>query len=256
MFYHMKEPSWPEWYEDIFCYAKQVLMHCDSSRCRSIMYIGVTCSLLFLRGLKGRYKDIRMSYISMILAYQQEHNDLAQLPNHLKTLTLFQTLTDANYGGMARDIATTSQALQISTNTPPSGTSGEDFAIHTQGFVAMTANLQGKCSGNMRGPCSPLHAAPNAACSACRHSAAPRQSCHQGTCDACGQWGHPTNACDKVGAWAFLCWYHRDRTNTAIIEEAECVWVEKNKPYLRDKEDTPKKISTRTVNGWVSVRTK
>jgi hypothetical protein len=27
-----------------------------------------------------------------------------------------------------------------------------------------------------------------------------------------------------------------------MIEEAERAWVEKNKPYLCDKEDTPKKI--------------
>ncbi len=94
----------------------------------------------------------------------------------------------------------------------------------------------------MRGPCGPPRAAPKAALSKCRSSAAPRQSCHQGTCDACGQWGHPENACNKVGAWAFLLWYHRDCTKTAMIEEAERVWVVKNKPYLHEKEDTPKKV--------------
>ena len=178
----------------------------------------------------------------MILAYQQEHGESAQLPTHLMTLALVQTLTDVNYGRMAPDIATTSWALRILTNTPLSGTSGEDFTIHTQGFVAMKAELQGNCGGNTRGPCGPLRAAPNAALSARRRSAAPRQSCHQGTCNACGQWGHLANACNKVGAWAFLRWYHRDRTNIAMIEEAERAWVEKNKPYLRDKEETPKKI--------------
>ncbi len=89
----------------------------------------MTCSLLFLRGLQVRNKDIGMSYISMILAYQQEHGELAQLLNHLTTLALTQTLADANYGGMAWDIATTSRALRISTNTPPSRMSSEDFAI-------------------------------------------------------------------------------------------------------------------------------
>jgi hypothetical protein len=177
----------------------------------------------------------------MILAYQQEHGESAQLPNHLKTLTLAQTLADANYGGTAWDIATTSRAVRISSDTPPSGTSGEDFAICTQGFVAIKAELKGNCLGNMLGPCGPPRAAPNAVLSNCRHSAAPRGSCHQGTCDACGQWGHLANACYKVSAWAFLHWYHRDRTNTAMFEEAERAWVEKNKPHLRDKEDTPKK---------------
>jgi hypothetical protein len=143
---------------------------------------------------------------------------------------------------MAWDIATTSRALWISTNTPASSRLGEDFAIHTQGFIAMKAELQGNCSGNTRGPCGPPRAAPNVALSKRRYSDAPRQSHHQWTCNACGQWGHSANAYDKVGAWAFLGWYHRDRTNVAMIEEAERVWVEKNKPYLRDKEDTPKKI--------------
>jgi hypothetical protein len=149
MFDLTKKPSWLEWHDDIFCYAKCVLMHCDLSRYRSTTYTGVTCSLLFMRGLQGRYKDIRTSYISMILAYQQKHSQSAQLPNHLKTLPLAQTLADVNYGGMAWDTAT-SWTLQISTNIPPSSASGEDFAIHTQGFVAMKAALQGNCGGNMR----------------------------------------------------------------------------------------------------------
>ncbi len=75
----------------------------------------------------------------MIIAYQQEHREPAQLPNHLKTLALAQTLVDANYGRMAQNIATTSRAVQILTATPPSSMSDEDIAIHTQGFVAMKA---------------------------------------------------------------------------------------------------------------------
>jgi hypothetical protein len=61
MFNLTKESSWPEWHDDIFCYAKRVLMHCNLSHYLSTMYTRVTCSLLFLRGLHGRYKDIGMS---------------------------------------------------------------------------------------------------------------------------------------------------------------------------------------------------
>jgi hypothetical protein len=157
-----------------FAMQKCVLMHCNLSCYRSKTYTRVTCSLLFLHGLQGRYKDVGMSYISMILAYQQEHGESAQLANHLKTLALAQALVDANYGRMAQDIATTSRALRISTNTPPSSTSREDFAIHTQDFVAMKTELQGNCCGNTHGPRGPLHAALNAALSEHRCSAAPR----------------------------------------------------------------------------------
>jgi hypothetical protein len=204
------------------------------------MYSKVTCSLLFLHGLQGHFKDLGTSYISMILAYQQEHSEAAQLPHHLRILTLAQTLAEANYGGMARDIVMHSQASRVSTGTTLGDKSGNDFAIHTQGFVAMKAKLQGNCNGNTRGPCGPPRAAPNAALSNHRCSAALRQACYQGTCDACGQWGHLANTCNKVGAWAFLRRYHRDCSNTAMIKEAERAWVEKNKPYLRDM--TPKKV--------------
>jgi hypothetical protein len=109
MFDLTKEPSWQEWHDDIFRYAKRVLMHCNLSRYPSTMYTRVTCSLLFLWGLQGRYKDIGMKlYLYDTLAYQQEHGELAQLPNHLTTLALSQTLAEANYGGKAWDIATTS----------------------------------------------------------------------------------------------------------------------------------------------------
>jgi hypothetical protein len=53
MFNLTKEPSWPEWHEDNFCYAKRVLMHCNLSRYHNRMYSKVNCSLLFLSGLQG-----------------------------------------------------------------------------------------------------------------------------------------------------------------------------------------------------------
>jgi hypothetical protein len=138
------------------------------------MYSKVTCSLLFLHGLQGHYKNLGTSYISMILAYQQEYSEAAQLPHHLRTLALAQTLAEANYGGMACDIAMHSQASRVSAGTTPGDRSGNDFSIHTQGFVAMKAELQGNCNGNMRGPGGPPHAALNAALPNHRCSAAPR----------------------------------------------------------------------------------
>jgi hypothetical protein len=178
----------------------------------------------------------------MILAYQQEHGEAVVLPNHLRILALAQTLADANYGGTIRDIATSPRASQISTGVPESDMSRDDFTVHTQGSVAMKAELQGNCNGNRRGPCGPPRAPPNAALSDHRCNAAPRRSCYQGTCNTCGQWGHPANACNKVGDWAFLCRYHWDRTNTAMIDEVERAWIEKNKPFLRENNKAPRKV--------------
>ncbi len=242
MFDLTKEPLWPEWHHDIFCYAKCVLVHCNLSCYCNTKYSKVNCSLLFLRGLKRQCKDIRTNYISMILAYQQVHGEAAILPNHLRTLAFAQTLVDANYGGMTRDIATTSWASQTSTGVPETDMSRDDFTVHTQGFMAMKAKLQGNCNGNMCGPCGPPRAPLNAALSDRRRNAAPRQSCYQGTCDACGQWGHPANACNKVGAWAFLRRHHWDRINMATIDEAEQAWIEKNKPFLWNNDKAPWKV--------------
>jgi hypothetical protein len=120
--------------------------------------------------------------------------------------------------------------------------SRNDFTVHTQGFVAMKAKLQGNRNGNMSGPCGPPHAPPNAVLSDRRRNTAPRQSRYQGACDACGQWGHPANACDKVGAWAFLRRYYWDHTNMATIDAVEQAWIEKNKPFLQDNDKAPRKV--------------
>ena len=116
-------------------------------------------------------------------------------------------------------------------------------ATHAQGFIAMMAELHQTRTGTNRGR-GPPKQAPDAALSDRRCKAAPRRSRYQGTCNACGQWGHSANACDKVGAWAFLRHYHQDQANAAAIEDAERAWMEKNKPFLRNVDDTPRKVFT------------
>jgi hypothetical protein len=75
-----------------------------------------------------------------------------------------------------------------------------------------------------------------------RRNAAPCRAHYQGTCDACEQWGHQSNTCNKAGAWAFLCHFHKNWTNTSIIEEAEKAWIKRNKAFLQDGDNTPKKV--------------
>jgi hypothetical protein len=69
MFDLTKEPTWPDWHTDVFRYAKRVIMHCDLCRHRSRTYTLAHQSLLFLWGLQGRYKDISLSYILMVLTH-------------------------------------------------------------------------------------------------------------------------------------------------------------------------------------------
>ena len=47
-----------------------------------------------------------------------------------------------------------------------------------------------------------------------------------------------------MGAWAFLHRYHQDRANAAAIKDAERAWMEKNKTFLRNVDDTPRKVFT------------
>jgi acyl-homoserine lactone acylase PvdQ len=86
------------------------------------------------------------------------------------------------------------------------------------------------------------------ALSECRRNAAPRRAQQKGTCDACGQWGHQASTCNKVGAWAFLCYFHKDWINTSLIEEAKKAWIDKNKVFQGDGMDTPKKVFTTYCN--------
>jgi hypothetical protein len=66
----------------------------------------------------------------------------------------------------------------------------------------------------------------------------------QGTCDACGQWGHQANSCDKVGAWEFLCHFHCNWGNSSLIDKPEKAWIEKNKAFIKNDAATPKKVFT------------
>jgi hypothetical protein len=54
--------------------------------------------------------------------------------------------------------------------------------------------------------------------------------------------------CDKVGAWVFLRRFHKDWMNTSLIEEANKAWFEKNKAFLGDGTNTPKKVFTTYCN--------
>ena len=113
MFDLTKEPTWPDWHTNVFWYAKWVIMHCDLCHHCSTTYTLAHWSLLFLQGLQGRYKDISLSYISMILTHQQVHGDFAPLPTHLTILPLTQALLDLNHVRVIGEMATGARANRL-----------------------------------------------------------------------------------------------------------------------------------------------
>ncbi len=100
MFDLTKEPTWPDWDDNIFQYAKRVLMHCDLSCHWNTAYLDANRSLLFLRGLQRRWKSLGVPYILMVLSHQQVYSSSVQIPHA-------QTLAELNQGGVMDDITTT-----------------------------------------------------------------------------------------------------------------------------------------------------
>jgi hypothetical protein len=163
-------------------------MHCDLCRHRSTAYTLAHRSLLFLRGLQGRYKDISLSYILMALTHQQVHGDSTLLPTHLTILPLAQALSDLNHGGVIGEMATGARANRLSLAVGDGSISTttaldcEDNTVHIQGFLARKAAFPSSSR-----PCGPPCAAPNMELLDHHQQAIPRQICYQGTCHACGQ---------------------------------------------------------------------
>ncbi len=180
----------------------------------------------------------------MVLTHQQVYGSSVSLPQHFLILPLAQTLAKLNQGGIMDDITMSQWAFCLCTlaTTPPSHDDNPDGATHIQGFVVnMTAAGQ-----NPKGPSAqgPPRLAPNMALSNQLRAAAPQPARFQGTCDACGQLGHQANTCDKVGAWDFLCHFHRNRGNSSLIDEAEKANIEKSKAFIKNDATTPKKVFT------------
>ena len=55
---------------------------------------------------------------------------------------------------------------------------------------------------------------------------------YEGTCAACGKYGHEAVRCDMLGMAVFIQRYSTKRENADAIKEAENRWMERNKPFL------------------------
>jgi hypothetical protein len=188
MFDLTKDPTWPDWTSDIFKHAKRVLMHCNLWHHCNTDYCDAQQGLLFLCGLQGRYQDMGLLYISMVLLHQQTHCDSAPLPHHLLILPLAQILSDTNQGSVLHNISTTGQRThcmvegQTPTSPPTTPHSDNKDSPHIQSFFThKTVTALPSC------PCSPPQVPPNVEFSQRHHQAAPHWAHYQGIHHACSQ---------------------------------------------------------------------
>lgn len=106
-------PTWPE-SDDIFQYARLVLMYCDLAQHRGPPYTDAMKSRLFLTTVRGRYASMASQFTAMIGTYCPGRDGaihcLDPLPNHLSVMELARLFYDE---------ATRSDAILPAAFTPP-----------------------------------------------------------------------------------------------------------------------------------------
>lgn len=247
-------PSWPD-ASDIFQYANLVLMYCDLARHHGPPYSEAMKSRMFLTNVRGAYLGLSTQYNAIISTYCPGRDGVLRcsqpLPRHLTVLELARTLHDDM---LARAVPSSSippmsiQAFHTSTpsgDTPPALASihspmssvtnpATAYTVppstrptHIQGFVANLTRRQ---------PPSTARAPPNPT-----NRPAPSKR-YEGTCAACGKYGHEAVRCDMLGMALFVKRYSSDRSNQESIREAEARWKERNKKFLPRDDRTPRTI--------------
>ncbi len=247
-------PSWPD-ASDIFQYANLVLMYCDLARHHGPPYSEAMKSRMFLTNVRGAYLGLSTQYNAIISTYCPGRDGVLRcsqpLPRHLTVLELARTLHDDM---LARAVPSSSippmsiQAFHTSTpsgDTPPALASihspmssvtnpATAYTVppstrptHIQGFVANLTRRQ---------PLSTSRAPPNPT-----NRPAPSKR-YEGTCAACGKYGHEAVRCDMLGMALFVKRYSSDRSNQESIREAEARWKERNKQFLPRDDRTPRTI--------------
>jgi hypothetical protein len=64
----------------------------------------------------------------------------------------------------------------------------------------------------------------------------------EGTCPACGRWGHPAIRCHYLAMFVHC---KRYLVNASDSEKKDCekAWVERNKRWLKDDRTTPRRVA-------------
>ena len=262
MFDRSKPAIFPTWSdsEDIFQFARLILMYCTLSHHRGPPYTDAMKSRMFLANVRGRYSALAAQYSAMVGTYCPGRDGMVRckepLPSHLTVMELAHTFyAEINTTSTGHpSLVTTAPPLQAfhtstSTTSPPSIQPSQVSSItedvhrlhlhptydkrpsHLQGYVA-NATTRSQASQRRRSPPDP-HS---------RESRNPPVPRHEAPCEACGKYGHPAVRCDMLAMAIFLVRYFKEKSNAASMQEAETRWVGRNKRYLPRDDRTPRTI--------------
>ena len=257
-------PSWPE-SDDIFQFARLILMYCTLSHHRGPPYSEALKSRMFLSNVRGRYATLASQYRAMVGTYCPGRDGVtrntAPLPNHLTVMELARTFYDTTVESPASSSTmhppvqafittsynpsqhtfTPNSTMSPPSSTPPSLTpSTAVSSITEEAHTTHPSHLQGYCANAVTRYKSNRRSAPDPTSRNSRPpSSTPR---HEAPCEACGKYGHPAVRCDMLAMALFLQRYCKDRSHAETIRQNEHRWVERNKKYLPRDDRSPRLI--------------
>ncbi len=264
-------PTWPA-SDNVFEFGRLILMYCDLSRHRGPPFTEAMKSRMFLLHVQGRFASIVQPYSALVGTYCPGRDGITRclepLPKHLTVMELARNFYDStaihpSSSGSHHPIQT---VHAYHTTLPPSGSHNSPFAPpsdHIPTTSTGTPSLQAAStltsgSTHLPGTVRPSHiqgysinlarssqqtrnkSQPNPSRRSTQASTQ-RTRC-EGTCNACGKYGHPASRCDMLAMAIFLQRHSRNRSNAEVLKEAEERWLTRNKPFLPRDDCTPRTI--------------
>ena len=253
-------PTWTD-SEDIFQFARMLLMYCTLSQHRGPPYSEAMKSRMFLSNVRGRYTTLAAQYSAMVGTYCPGRDGVVRcsdpLPHHLTVMELARTFFDeAGASTSTQTVPLPSiQAFHTTTSSPPpslqpttpvSSITDESRQMclqhpspapmttrptHIQGYVA---NAVTRSQSNRRNRTAPDPTS--------REKRPPLYPRHEAPCEACGKYGHPATRCDMLAMAVWLLRYFKDKSNADAMAAAETRWVDRNKKFLPRDDRTPRTI--------------
>ena len=250
-------PSWPD-SDDIFQYARLILMYCDLAHHRGPPYTEAMRSRLFLSTVRGRYASLASQYTALVGTYCPGRDGAVHcsgpLPKHLSVLELARTFYDTvSHLDSSIPVAFTpslhAHHTIVTQPTPVPDVTQASYRSPTSTLTSDTqhqppmchpVHIQGFAAHATRSTAPPRRrSAPNPTA---RRSRSPNRPRYESACEACGKYGHPANRCDMLAMALFIQRYARNRSNAELMKALEAQWVERNKPFLPRDDRSPRTI--------------